>query len=160
MPRADFDSVGRPLIVSQFQSEALPDFDRTVPDGVIWRIEAIFMSFTTSAVVGNRQFEILLEDTDDRVFIALDSPVVHIASVLANYLYAPGLPDDNAFVVGFQSHNVLRQPWGVFPMSVSSLTAGRASRIRIRDIAGIDAAGDVMFGMLDVREYDGPDPIV
>lgn len=158
MPKADYDSVGKPLIIFQDQVQSNPDFDRTVPDGKIWRIQSIWVSYATTAVVGNRRIELNMEDPNDSTILLRDAAVTQPASITATYIWAPHNPQELAFTVGQQSTRVLLQTLPVFPMSVSPIVAGRAARIRIRDFQFIDG-NDVMAVIMDIREYDGPDPL-
>ncbi len=159
MPRSDFDSVGRPLLVSQDGSENLSSFTRDVPDGVIWRVRSIWVRFAATATMGDRVVQVSVEDPDDSDILVLDARAIQAPNTSADYVWAPGMPDQSAFVVGLATgQQTLMAPWAPFPMQVSPLNAGNASRIDVREANAVDAA-DNMAVILDIQEYQGPDPL-
>lgn len=159
MPKADYDSVGKPLIVNQDGSENLSSFTRDVPDGVIWRVRSIWVRFAATAMAGDRLLQISVEDPDDSDIFLRDASVIQPPNTSHDYQWAPGNPNDLAFTVGIVSGQpVLLQPWAVFPMSVSRISSGRAARIDVREANFVDPL-DNMSVVMDVQEYDGPDPL-
>jgi hypothetical protein len=106
----------------------------TVPASTEWEILNIWVEFSSTATVGNRQLEVQLQDSAGDIIGAFQVGLSQAASLLYYYLIGIGLPD----LTALYDTNYLMSPLpaGLF------LSAGE--KIRIWDNNAIDAAADDM----------------
>lgn len=112
---------------------ALNDSDKTatVPAGKEWTLFGVFAQLITTATVGNRQIELLIDDGTNNLYI-LTAGAVQAASLTRTYSFGPGLADLTAF------RDTTRL---TTPMPASLLLAA-GYRITVKDNKAIDAAAD------------------
>lgn len=124
--------------------EALNDSDKTltVPAGVEWKVKQIWIEFTSTAVVGNRQLEIQIQDGAADVICEVKVGAVQAASLTRYYHLSSHAADLAAF---------RDTDWLMTPIPEWVLPAGYV--IRIWDNAAVDAALDDMILQLriDIR---------
>lgn len=68
----------------------------TVPTGKRWIINTVWVEFTSSAGVGNRQVEVSVNSASD-LFSAVRAGAVQAASLTRYYLFATGVSDLTSF---------------------------------------------------------------
>jgi len=108
----------------------------TVPANTEWQILWIWVELTTTAVVGNRQLIVQVQDNAiDLIGTLARASTVQAASLTRYYLFAPGLAD----MAAFRDTDYLTTP---IP-TTSFLEAGQV--LRIIDNKAIDAAHDDMI---------------
>ena len=116
--------------VSELQSNVVAGNDKifTVPNVVVWTVNSIYVSHTSTATVGNRQIEVSVRDGSDVVIFEIPANILQAASLVRRYTFGQGLPRESAFV-----DNLL-----LTPMPPIMIPDG--FDLRIRDLAGIEAA--------------------
>lgn len=130
--------------LQQQADAALNDSDKTsvVPAGKQWHVRGIGVRLVTTATVGNRQLDVYITDDADNLLAKYVSGSVQAASLTRDYVFAPGQPNDTAFVNAAM---------------VRALAAGlvllAGYKVRVFDSAAIDAAADDMTVRLLIEEW-------
>lgn len=134
--------IPNPVLVSDVTAN---DSDKilTVPSSHIYSILSIYVVLTTTATVGNRQFEIEIGDGGSTVIFANISKDVQIASTTERYTLRPG-PYPVAEVPATQHFICLPWPCHLAP----------SWTIRLLDNAAIDAAADDMTIQMLVDDFN------
>lgn len=140
MAGQDFDSVGIP---QEFEFSTTQQFLLTVPTNRLYEIYAVALLWTATAGVGNRTVEVRIRGRGGSVLFKRESKLVQTASQAIRYVWAPGMPDEDAAVADSQ----LLQPMPLLHIE-------ETGDILISDPAGIDAA-DALAGSISVRVYKG-----
>lgn len=116
--------------------EALNDSDKTftVPASTEWKVQWIWVELTTTAVVGNREIVIEIQDNAADVIARIKAGIVQAASLTRYYLFAPNVTELTAFrgTAAADTLSTIMPEW-VLPA---------AYVIRVYDIAAVDAAAD------------------
>jgi len=107
----------------------------TVPAATIWQVLSLYVAYTSTADVGNRQLVVEVQDGSSNVIGQIRAGVVQAASLTYSYMFAPGLADltsvrDTTFIM-----TPLPASW--------VLPAGYV--LRIYDSKAIAAAADDMI---------------
>jgi len=127
--------------VATIQDETLNDSDKSfaVPASTERHVLNIWVEFTSTATVGNRQLVVEVQDSTTDVLAQWARPgVVQAASLTRHYEFAPGLPDDLAF----RDTDYLRTP-------IPTTGLLKATDIlRVYDNNAVDAAADDMVVMI------------
>ena len=115
------------------EDTGLNDSDKTITLDTtdLNKIQAIQVNLITTATVGNRNLEIIVDDGTNELFRAT-AQAVQAASLTRNYSWAPDGQDDAAFI-----NNALR-------IRIPNVWLPSGSRVRVFDFAAIDAAADDM----------------
>lgn len=115
------------------EDTALNDSDKTITLDTtdLNRIQAIQVNLITTATVGNRNLEIIVDDGTNELFRAT-AQAVQAASLTRDYSWAPDGQDDAAFI-----NDALR-------IRIPNVWLPSGSRVRVFDFAAIDAAADDM----------------
>lgn len=124
--------------------ETTNDSDKsfTVPAGRNWHVLWVWVEYTSTAAVGNRQLVIQTQDTAaDVIAEPARAGVVQAASLTRNYMFASSLAD----LLGFRDTAYLTTP---LP---PTLILGPGDIIRIYDNKAIAAAADDMIVQMKVR---------
>ena len=123
--------------------EAANDSDKsiTVPAGYEWRIKWIWVELASTAVVGNRNMEIQIQDAAADVIARVVAGIVQAASLTRHYLFAPYVTE----LAAFRDTNYLST---IMPEWV--LPAGYV--VRVWDNKAIDAAADDMVVQMMVEQ--------
>lgn len=140
MAGADFDSVGRPLVID---FDTLEEVTEIVPADQLWEVYAIAFKWLTTADVGNRAVEIRLANRFGQVIFRRQSQLTQVANEAIGYVWAPGMPDESVVAGGDQ----LLQP-----MPLLQIEGG--GRVVISDANGI-AVLDALIGSISLRVYKG-----
>ncbi len=140
MAGQDFDSIGIP---QEFEFATTQQFLLTVPANRLYEIFAVALLWTATAGVGNRTVEVRVRGRDSNVLFKRESKLVQTASQAIRYVWAPGMPDEDAVV----ADNQLLQP---LPL----LSIEEGGDILISDPAAIDAS-DALAGSISARVYKG-----
>lgn len=134
------DSQGRLVtsggMIPSVQSDATAndsDKEFTVTASQVWEIKSIWVAFTSTATVGNRQIVVEFKNDSDVVFAQARAGATQAASLTRYYLFAPGVAD----MTSFRDTDFLTTPIPEY-----SFSAGYD--IRVYDKAAIDAAADDM----------------
>lgn len=155
----DFGLDGRPVLLA-FESGDNETIPRTidVPEGRIWCVHYIGFRIVTSAVVGNRQLQLQLDDPRSTEVWRRNVGAVQAASTTRNYHFGPDLPDDVAFG-GNAANTQMRSQIPLFWMGPNraSPTSALRSNLTIQDEANIDAADRLFNGMIALIEYKDDD---
>jgi hypothetical protein len=106
----------------------------TVPAGKEWRIAFVYAQLVTTATVGNRKMRMEIDDGTNLVWFKEWTPT-QAASLTRHYFSGPSLPDDAAFDASGRARMLFEPREIIIP-------AGW--RIRLYDVAAIDAAADDM----------------
>ena len=143
------DSDGRLIINDAWApalqaDETLNDSDKsiTVTAGYEWKIQWIWVELTTTAVAGNRQMVVQIQDAATDVVFQMRAGIVQAASLTRYYLFAPM----GAEIVAFRDTDFLYAP---LP-PVIHLPASYV--IRVYDNAAVDAAADDMVVQMMVQQ--------
>lgn len=125
--------------------EGLNDSDKsiTVTASYEWKIQWIWVEFTSTATVGNRQMVIEIQDNAADVIFQMRAGLVQAASLTRYYLFAPM----GAEIVTFRDTDFLYVPMPPIHLPASYV-------IRIYDNNAVDAAADDMIIQMMVQERD------
>lgn len=133
--------VGRLRLISD---EAANDSDKTitVDSGKRWKVLWIWIEFTTTATVGNRNIYIRIrDDADDEIYIVI-AKNVQAASAVEMYSALPGL--------GYEALEG-KAGWHFLPLPRDLILPGGYD-IRIHDGNAVDAAADDLIIHMMVLE--------
>jgi hypothetical protein len=116
--------------------EALNDSDKTftVPALTEWIVKWLWVEFTSTAVVGNRQLEIQLQDDAADVIGEFKAGAAQAASLTYYYMFAPQVGD----LTAVRDSDYLSTP-------IPELILPASYVIRVWDNAAVDAAADDMI---------------
>lgn len=113
----------------------------TVPTGKKVVVESVYVSYTSTATVGNRLIVVLITDGTNTIYRA--SPTAFVtASQTATLGFAIGNSATAAFAPA------------VIQCNLPELVLNAASVIRVYDVNAVDAAADDMTVSAHYREYD------
>ena len=128
--------------------ENLNDSDKTftVPASTEWEILSIWVEFTSTATVGNRQLVIELQDSSSDVIGQIRVGAVQAASLTRYYQLGQGLGVE---LTSFRDTDFLMTPLPKVILSASYV-------IRIYDNNAVDAAADDMICQLLVNARSNP----
>ncbi len=124
----------------------LNDSDKsfTVPAGKVWRVLSVWVEFTSTATVGNRQVAVEFQDGAANVIGRVVAGATQAAGQTRYYLFAADMPD----LTAFRDTDYLSTP---LPASLE-LPAGYV--VRVYDKNTVDAAADDMIVRMMVSERD------
>jgi hypothetical protein len=122
---------------------ALNDSDKTftVTTGEQWWIKSIYASLVSTAVVGNRQLDVLITDASDNPVCKAVAGAVQAASLTREYVFAPGNPQETGFTNGLMYRAI-----------PDRLVLPAGYKIRIYDSAAIDPTHDDLTVRLLVED--------
>lgn len=140
MAGADFDSVGRPLVID---FDTLEEVTEIVPADQLWEVYAVAFRWVATAGAGNRAVQVRVANRNGQPIYTRQSRLTQVANETIQYVWAPGMPDEIATVPNDQ----LLQP-----MPLLQIEGG--GRVVIDDNAGIDAL-DALIGSISLRVYKG-----
>lgn len=122
------------------------DSDKTivVPDGEIWLLDWLHVTYVSTATVGNRQIVLRLYDSANVLRGDWHAGAVQAASLTRHYAFQPGIYRETAFVdgdiqVAIPDKLVIPPRW----------------YLRILDTAAVDAAADDMTLSYQVTKNPG-----
>jgi hypothetical protein len=124
------------------ESENDSDKTFTVPASTRWRVQSIWVEYTSTGNAGNRQLVIEIQDDGADVIFQIVPGLVQAASLTYKYAFAPGLPDMTAV----RDSDFLMTPFPQFEL-------GAGYKIRVYEKEQIDAAADdmVVQMLIEVR---------
>lgn len=127
--------------------EALNDSDKTltVPADQIWEILSIWLEFTSTATVGNREIRTTTRDSANDTVFDTKPGIIQSASKTFQYLFAPSFPRETAVFASDRFH---------FPYPRIFLPA--SFNLRLFDAAVVDVAADDLIIQMMVNRYDVP----
>lgn len=144
------DSAGWPeWTILQMEDEGADDNDKsfTVPAGQEWQILWMWVEYTSTATVGDRQLVVQVQDAaTDVIADWARAGIVQAASVARNYLFAPALAD----LLGFRDTDYLTTPIPV----TSFLKAGDV--LRVYDNNDVDDDDDMVVQIQYARRVVDP----
>lgn len=142
------DSVGRLIVSDPWSNNLEQDLDAdlsvkvfTVDANTRWKIDSIYVDYTSTADVGDRQLSVEFLDSSNAVLLQIRLPVTQAASLQRFYNIARGLPAQDAF---YDTDVIM------FPLPDIELTAGW--KIKVYDINAVAAAADDMEVTIIYRE--------
>lgn len=145
------DALGRLRINDEWSpalqaDEAANDSDKTfvVTASYEWKIQWIWVEFTSTATGGNRQLVVEIQDPSNDVIFQMRAGIVQADTILRYYLFAPM----GAEIVAFRDTDFLYVP---MPPAIH-LPASYI--VRVYDSKAIDAAADDMIIQMMVQERD------
>lgn len=117
----------------------------TVPNGKVWFIKTIYVSYTTNSTAGARQLGFQIKNASGTVMDAFQPALSQTASLTYNYSLSPTNPD----LVSLRANNFLRT-------SLPILELAQNYSIRIYDINAITptGVGENLFCQLTMNESD------
>lgn len=134
------DAGGRLIISEVWQSSLQTDIiaddsDKTfaVPSDTEWKIQSVWVKFTSTNSAGNRQLCVEIQDDSANVIAQVRAGVVQAASLTRYYLFSDFVLDQTAF--RDTDHLTVRMPSWQLPADYV---------IRVYDKAAVDAAADDM----------------
>lgn len=134
------DSEGRLIVAPSFvpglsAEEAANDSDKsfTIPASTEWIIKSIWVELITTAVGGDRQMEVQVQDDGADVIMSMRAGIVQAASLTYTYLFAPNVADLTALRDVDYLSTLIPELW---------LPAGYV--VRVFDNNAVDAAADDM----------------
>lgn len=132
------------LNLLQQADAVLNDSDKTfvVPAAKQWHVRSIGVRLVTTAAVGNRQLDVLITDDADNLLAKYVAGAVQAASLTRDYVFAPGQPNDTAFVNA-----------AMVRAFAAGLILPAGYKVRVFDSAAIDAAADDMTVRMLVEEW-------
>lgn len=118
--------------------EALNDSDKSfvVPASTEWRIKSIWVELISTAVAGNREIVIEIQDGAADVVARIKAGIVQAASLTRYYLFAAHVTE----LVAFRGTAIADTLSTIMPEWVLPATYV----VRVYDIAAVDAAADDM----------------
>jgi hypothetical protein len=124
--------------------EGLNDSDKTiaVASGYEWKIQWVWVEYTSTATGGNRQLVVEIQDSALDVIFQMRAGVVQGASVTRYYLFAPM----GAEITSFRDTTFLYSP---LPPTIHLPTS---YVIRVYDNNAVDAAADDMIIQMMVQQ--------
>ena len=144
------DTLGRLRINDEWapslqSDENANDSDKTiaVTSSYEWKIQWIWIEFTSTATVGDRQIVIEIQDAATDVIFQMRAGAVQAASITRYYLFAPM----GAEITAFRDTDYLYAPMPPIHLPASYV-------IRIYDNNAVDAAADDMIIQMMVQERD------
>lgn len=140
------EAVTETPVVTSTVDATVNDNDKSfvVPEGEMWKVNDVFVTFISAANVGNRQIIFEINDVAGNVLERVSAGAVQAASLTRYYSFIPGGERDTAFVDG-----------GIIMPIPSTLYLLSGQSIRIRDSANIAAGVDDMTVALNVSVYKG-----
>jgi len=117
------------------------DKEFTVPANTEWEILSIWIEFVSTAVVGDRQLCVEIQDDSDDVILQVRAGAVQAASSTRYYTFAPSVVD----LTAFRDTDYLST---AFP---AGLVLPAGCDVRVYDNAAVDAAADDMNVQMLVR---------
>jgi hypothetical protein len=144
------DALGRLRINDEWTptlqaDENANDSDKTivVTSSYEWKIQWIWIEFTSTSTVGDRQVVIEIQDATTDVIFQMRAGAVQAASLTRYYLFAPM----GAEITTFRDTDYLYAPMPPIHLPASYV-------IRIYDNNAVDAAADDMIIQMMVQERD------
>jgi hypothetical protein len=113
----------------------------TVPAAKQWWLKSLYASLISTAVVGNRQLDVLITDGDDNPVCKAVAGAVQAASLTREYVFAPGNPQETGFTNGLMYRAI-----------PDRLVLPAGYKIRVYDSAAIDPTHDDLTLRLLVEE--------
>lgn len=104
-----------------------------VPDGEMWQLDWLHVTFVSTATVGNRQILLSLYDNADVLQADWHAGAVQAASLTRHYMFQPGIYRETAFVNGEIQVSIPRK-----------LVIPSGWYLRVYDSGAIAAAADDM----------------
>jgi hypothetical protein len=140
------ESVTEVPIIDRTIDTTLNDSDKSfvVPDGEMWHLNAIMVTLTTTAVVGNRQLLIEAKNTSGIVVGRISAGAVQAASLTRYYMCMQGTYRESAFINGDIQIPIPQDSY--FPAGFT---------LHVFDSSVIDPAGDDMSVSISVKKYKG-----
>jgi hypothetical protein len=117
----------------------------TVPADTRWRVKWIWIEYTSTAVAGNRQLEIQIQDDGADVIAELVAGAAQAASLTRYYLFAPNVTELTAF--RDTDHLSTIMPEWILPTGYV---------VQVWDNAAVDAAADDMIVQMMVEALSTP----
>jgi len=129
-----------PLLISE---ETANDSDKSfaVPANRQYQYLSVWVELITTAVVGNRQMVVEIQDGAADVIGQMVAGAVQAASLTRNYLFSPPCAD----LMGFRNLDFLMTPLGLWVLPATYI-------LRVYDAAAVDAAADDMVVQIMVAE--------
>jgi hypothetical protein len=112
----------------------------TVPADQEWQVLWVYVQYTSTATVGNRQLTLRALSDGGTTWMQLKAGIVQAASLARYYTFAPSLAD----LTAFRDTSFLMTPM----MPTLFLSAGQ--RLQVLDSAAIAAAADDMLVYIQV----------
>jgi len=144
------DSEGRQIINDAWSpslkvDEAANDSDKSivVTASYEWKIQWIWVEFTSTASAGDRQIVIEIQDSATDVIFQMRAGLVQAASLTRYYLFAPM----GAEIVTFRDTDFLYVPMPPIHLPASYI-------VRVYDNNAVDDAADDMIIQMMVQERD------
>lgn len=132
------------LNLLQQADATLDDSDKTfvVPTRKQWHVRSIGVRLVTTATVGNRQLDVFITDDADNLLAKYVSGAVQAASLTRDYVFAPGQPNDTAFVNAAMVRAL-----------AAGLVLSAGYKVRVFDSAAIAPTADDMTVRILIEEW-------
>ncbi len=114
----------------------------TVPEGYEWMIQAVHITYVSTATVGNRSLALRMATADGDIIAEQLAGAVQAASLTRYYTGAPGAPNELVFGGPLSNRIMFNVPQVVLP---------EGTVITVLDLAIVDVAADDMHITLTVR---------
>jgi len=142
------DALGRLRTFDEWESHLAfeitnNDSDKSiaVPNAQEWIIQSIYVDYTATATVGNRQVTVELQDDSSNIIAIVKTGAVQAGSLQRYYTFAPQLPD----LTSFRDTSFLMTP-------IPDILLDEYYIIRVYDSTAVDAAADDVHVFVVVKQ--------